>query len=53
MSSTDSLRKIERAPLGAAFTRQGVATAIAALLFTVIMVSFRPFQPAGAELTGE
>ncbi|TGP80660.1 O-antigen ligase family protein, partial [bacterium M00.F.Ca.ET.221.01.1.1] len=34
-------------------TRQGVATAIAALLFTVIIVSFRPFQPAGAELTGD
>ncbi|RWE77297.1 MAG: O-antigen ligase family protein [Mesorhizobium sp.] len=53
MSSTDSLRRIERAPLGAAFTKEGVATAIAALLFTVIMVSFRPFQPAGAELTGD
>lgn len=53
MSSTGSLRRIERAPLGAAFTSQGVATAIAALLFTVIIVSFRPFQPAGAELTGD
>ena len=53
MSSTGSLRRIERAPLSAAFTRQGVATAIAALLFTVILVSFRPFQPAGEELTGD
>ncbi len=53
MSSIGSLRRTERAPLGAAFTREGVATAIAALLFTVIMVSFRPFQPAGAELTGD
>ncbi|RUU94155.1 O-antigen ligase family protein, partial [Mesorhizobium sp. M6A.T.Cr.TU.017.01.1.1] len=53
MSNTASLRKTERAPLGDAFTREGVATAIAALLFTVIMVSFRPFQPGGAELTGQ
>ncbi|TGS64944.1 O-antigen ligase family protein [Mesorhizobium sp. M3A.F.Ca.ET.174.01.1.1] len=53
MSSTDSLRRTERAPLSAAFSREGVATAIAALLFTVIIVSFRPFQPAGAELTGD
>ncbi|QPC94779.1 O-antigen ligase [Mesorhizobium sp. INR15] len=53
MSSTDSLRRTERAPLSAAFTRDGIATAIAALLFTVILVSFRPFQPAGAELTGD
>jgi O-antigen ligase len=53
MSSIGSLRRTERAPLSAAFTRDGVATAIAALLFTVIIVSFRPFQPAGAELTGD
>ena len=53
MSNTGSLRRTERAPLGAAFTREGVATAIAALLFSVIIVSFRPFQPAGAELTGD
>ncbi|MGX9116721.1 O-antigen ligase family protein [Mesorhizobium sp. BHbsci] len=52
MSNTGSLRRTERAPLSAAFTRDGVATAIAALLFTVILVSFRPFQPAGAEMTG-
>ena len=53
MSSIASPRKTERAPLSGAFTRDGVATAVAALLFTVIMVSFRPFQPAGAELTGD
>jgi hypothetical protein len=53
MSSIASPRRTERAPLSAVFTRDGVATAIAALLFTVIMVSFRPFQPAGAELTGD
>ena len=53
MSSTGSLRRTERAPLSAAFTRDGVATAIAALLLTAILVSFRPFQPAGAEMTGD
>jgi len=53
MSSTASQRRTERAPLSAAFTRDGVATAIAALLFTAILVSFRPFQPAGAEMTGD
>ncbi|RWB93731.1 MAG: O-antigen ligase family protein [Mesorhizobium sp.] len=53
MSNTGSLRRTERAPLSAAFTRDGVATAVAALLFTVILVSFRPFQPAGAEMTGD
>lgn len=53
MSSTGSLRRTEHAPLSAAFTRDGVATAIAALLFATIIVSFRPFQPAGAELTGD
>ncbi|RWE59255.1 O-antigen ligase [Mesorhizobium sp.] len=53
MSNTGNLRRTERAPLSAAFTRDGVASAIAALLFTVILVSFRPFQPAGAEMTGD
>ncbi|RWP37526.1 O-antigen ligase [Mesorhizobium sp.] len=53
MSNTGSLRRTERAPLSAAFTRDGVATAVAALLFTVILVSFRPFQPAGAATTGD
>ena len=53
MSNTASLKGTERAPLGAAFTRDGIATAIAALLFAVIIVSFRPFQPSGADLTGD
>jgi O-antigen ligase len=52
MSNTGSLRRTERAPLSAAFTREGIATAVAALLFTVVLVSFRPFQPAGAETAG-
>jgi O-antigen ligase len=51
MSNTASLRRTEHAPLSAAFTWRGVATAVAALLDTVTLVSFRPFQPDGAGLT--
>jgi len=36
----------------AAFSLQGVATAVAALLFAIAIVSFRPFQPAGADTVG-
>jgi O-antigen ligase len=53
MSSTGSLKRTEHAPLSTLFTRKGVATAIASVLFAVIIVSFRPFQPAGAEMTGD
>lgn len=50
MSSTGSLRRTEApAPLSAAFTRSGIATAIATALLAVVIISFRPFQPAGAE----
>lgn len=53
MSSIVSPKRIERAAgralLADAFSRDGIATAIAALLLTVVMVSFRPFQPGGAE----
>lgn len=52
MSSTASLKRTERAPLLAAFTREGVATAIAALLLTVVLISFRPFQPEGSGVQG-
>ena len=52
MSSTGSLRRTERAPLSARVSR---ATAwrppSPRILLTTIMVSFRPFQPGGAELT--
>ncbi|MEP9396883.1 O-antigen ligase [Mesorhizobium sp. KR2-14] len=48
MSSTASLRKTEpagsSASLADAFSRTGVATAIASLLLTIVMVSFRPFH---------
>lgn len=53
MSSTESLRRTEPASIFGAFTSQGIATSLAAILFTVILVTFRPFQPAGAELTGD
>lgn len=36
----------------AAFSLPGVATAVAALLFAIAIVSFRPFQPAGADTVG-
>jgi O-antigen ligase len=52
MSNTANLKRTEHAPLSAAFTREGVATAIAALLFTIILVSFRPFQPEGSGVDG-
>ncbi|HEY4192119.1 MAG TPA: O-antigen ligase [Mesorhizobium sp.] len=52
MSNIGSLKRTERAPLSAAFTREGVATATAALLLTVILVSFRPFQPEGSGVSG-
>lgn len=52
MSSTGNLKATERAPLSAAFTREGVATAMAALLLTIVLVSFRPFQPDGSGVEG-
>jgi len=52
MSNTASLKRTEHAPLSAAFTREGVATAVAALLLTIVLVSFRPFQPDGSGTSG-
>jgi O-antigen ligase len=52
MSNIASLKRTEHAPLSAAFTREGVATAIAALLLTIVLVSFRPFQPDGSGTSG-
>ncbi|MDW6025786.1 O-antigen ligase [Mesorhizobium sp. BAC0120] len=48
MSSTESLRRTERGAVGAGFSERRIATIIASLLFTVMLVSFRPFQPTGA-----
>jgi len=56
MSNIANPKRTERlfqpVPLSDAFSREGVATAIAALLLTIVIVSFRPFQPVGAEATG-
>jgi O-antigen ligase len=51
MSNTGSLRRTDRGFLAEAFPRARVATIIAAVLFTTVIMSFRPFQPAGAEVT--
>ena len=53
MSSTGSLRRTERGSLAEAFPAARVATIIAAILLTTVIVSFRPFQPGGAEPSPE
>jgi O-antigen ligase len=53
MSNTGSLRRTERGVLAEAFPQARVATIVAAVLFTTVIMSFRPFQPAGAEVTPE
>jgi len=53
MSSTGSLKRTERGWLAEAFPASRVATILAAVLFTAVIVSFRPFQPAGAEPSPE
>lgn len=50
MSSIGSLRRTEGA---AALPSARVATVIAAVLYATLIISFRPFQPGGAELTPE
>ena len=53
MSSTGSLRKTDRGSIAGAFSPSRVVTILAAILLTTVIVSFRPFQPGGAELTPE
>ena len=53
MSSTGSLRKTDRGSIAGAFYPSRVATITAAILLTTVIVSFRPFQPGGAEVTPE
>ena len=53
MSSTASLRRTEPGLDARAFPSARVATVLAVVLFTVIIMSFRPFQPAGAQVQGE
>ena len=45
MSNTASLRRTEAAPR--LFPMDRVATSVAAIVFTILIVSFRPFQPTG------
>lgn len=49
-NNTASLRRTERAWLARALSSSHVPTIIAAILLTVIFISFRPFQPGGAVL---
>ena len=53
MSSIASPKRTEPGLLAQAFPAARVATVTAAVLFTTIIMSFRPFQPAGAEVQGE
>jgi O-antigen ligase len=53
MSNTGSLRRTERGFLAEAFPQARVATIIAAILLTTVIMSFRPFQPSGAEVKPE
>ena len=53
MSSTGSLRKTDRGSIAEAFSPARVATIMAAILLTTVIVSFRPFQPGGAEPSPE
>lgn len=49
MSNTASLRRTERGSLLAGFSTRRVASIISALIFTIIIISFRPFQLNGDE----
>src|SRR5262245_48012250 len=53
MSSTGNPTRTEVGFLALAFPASRIATILAAVLFTTVIMSFRPFQPAGAELTPE
>jgi O-antigen ligase len=50
MSNTASLRRTEINRLLAGFTTRRVTTILSALLFAVVIISFRPFQPTGGEV---
>ena len=53
MSSIGSLKRTESGWLAEAFPAARVATVLAAILLTTVIVSFRPFQPGGAEPSPE
>ncbi|MBA3447622.1 MAG: O-antigen ligase family protein [Pseudaminobacter sp.] len=50
MNSTVSPKRTENASITASFTRSDIATAIATLLLTIAIVSFKPFQPAATTI---
>ncbi|HWK66141.1 MAG TPA: O-antigen ligase [Rhizobiaceae bacterium] len=52
MNNTASLRRTERAASGR-FSAARTATFLAALMLTVVIMSFRPFQPGGAGTLNE
>ncbi len=53
MSSTGSLKRTDGVWLAEVFPAARVATILAAILLTTVIVSFRPFQPGGAEPSPE
>lgn len=48
MSSTGSLKRTERTARAARLSERRIAMIIASALFTILLISFRPFQPTGA-----
>ena len=50
MSSIARPRRIDRDRIVAAFPPRRIAIVLSAVMFTVLIVSFRPFQPAGPPL---
>jgi len=52
MSSTGIPSRTEIAPTRPRISTASVATALSALLFSIAIISFRPFQPAGAATEG-
>jgi hypothetical protein len=53
MNNTANLRRIEAGRIADAFPARRVATIIAAAIFSILMISFRPFTPAGGEGTAD
>jgi O-antigen ligase len=53
MSSTGSLKRTDGLWLAEVFPAARAATILAAILLTTVIVSFRPFQPGGAEPSPE
>lgn len=51
MNNTANLRRIDTGRIADAFPARRVATIIASAIFSILMISFRPFTPAGGEGT--